>query len=466
MTMIDMLFAAFGLISGFAMGWAFTQGKQARMREDIAGAVPRSEHEALAEEKAALGGRLESLQQAYEALQSSLKEMQSELTQSRERVAVADAGKKELDIRLKEQQQELEKMREQLRLEFKNAATAIFDEMSRKFSTQSEKSIGDLLTPLRDRIMDFQKLVNESFTTQGKEQHALKHEIERIVKMNEQMRLQAESLTRALRGDVKAQGNWGEVMLERILEESGLREGQDYILQGTDMGLKGEDGNRLQPDVIVRLPDEKHIVIDAKVSLTAYERYSSQEDDAEKQMHLRDFIKSIRAHVNGLEQKKYQSIEKLGTPDFVLMFLPVEGAYSLAVNEDRELHSYAWGKKIVLVCPSTLFATLRTIASLWQIESQNQNAQEIARQGGALYDKFVGFIEDMQNIDMHMNRMRGSYDSAMGKLTSGRGNLIKGAEKLRTLGAKANKILPRELQMISEEASDEEDNVLEVARSN
>jgi DNA recombination protein RmuC len=449
--MIDALFGILGLVCGLALGWAFMLGKIAKVRADIAGAVARSEYDAVANEKATLSGKFEGLQAAYGALETTLDATRRELTETRERVVMADANKNALDTRLKEQHQELEKMREQLRLEFKNAATSIFDEMSKKFGAQSEKSIGDMLNPLRERLGEFQKMVGESFTNQGKEQHALKSEIERIVNMNEQLRLQAENLTKALRGDVKAQGNWGEIMLERILEESGLRPGQDYILQGEGMGLVGTDGNRLQPDVTVLLPDNKHIIVDSKVSLVAYERYCTEADETARRLHLNDFIKSIRAHVVGLEQKKYQAIEKLGTPDFVLMFLPVEGAYSLAVQTDNDLHSYAWGRKIVLVCPATLFATLRTIASLWQIELQNQNAQEIARQGGALYDKFVGFVEDMQGIDRQMNSMRKSYDGAMNKLSTGRGNLVTSAEKLKAMGIKATKSLPRELQIGGED---------------
>ncbi len=460
MTMMDIVFAAFGLISGFALGWAMMLSKIGRVRQDIAGAVGRSEYDAVASEKAELSGRLLSMQEAQANLQKMLEETGRELTLQRERVVMAEANKNALDTRLKEQQLELEKMREQLRLEFKNAATSIFDDMSKKFGTQSEKTIGDLLNPLRERLGEFQKLVNESFTTQGKEQFALKSEIERIVKMNEQMRLQTESLTKALRGDVKAQGNWGEIMLERILEESGLRPGQDYILQGTDMGLSGVDGNRLQPDVVIRLPDNKHIIIDSKVSLTAYDRYCQTDNEADRAVALSDFIKSIRAHIIGLEQKRYQAIEKLGTPDFVLMFLPVEGAYSLAVQADSKLHSDAWGRKIVLVCPATLFASLRTIASLWQIEQQNQNALEIAQQGGKLYDKFVGFVDDMQKIDTHMGRARESYESAMNKLSTGRGNLINSADKLRSLGVKTTKALPRELQL----ASDDEDGELLISQ--
>jgi DNA recombination protein RmuC len=263
--------------------------------------------------------------------------------------------------------------------------------------------------------------------------------------MNESMRQQTDNLTRALRGDVKAQGNWGEVMLERILEESGLRRDDDYTIQGMEMGLLAEDGSRQQPDVIVHLPDNKHIIVDAKVSLVAYERYCSAADDTQRELHCKDFLKSVKAHINGLEQKKYQHNEKLQTPDFVLMFMPVEGAYSFAVQQDRELHSYAWGKKIVLVCPATLFATLRTIASLWNIERQNRNTQEIARQGGALYDKFVDFVADMENINRHMSKASEVYDSAINKLKTGKGNLIGRAEKLRMLDIKTSKLLPKAL---------------------
>jgi DNA recombination protein RmuC len=233
-------------------------------------------------------------------------------------------------------------------------------------------------------------------------------------------------------------------MLERILEESGLRKDRDYVAQASGMGLRGEAENILKPDVIVNLPDGKHIVIDSKVSLVAYERHCSEPDEALKLAHLKEFLKSIRSHVDGLEQKRYQDIEKLGTPDFVLMFMPVEGAYSLAVQQNSELHSYAWGKKIVIVCPATLFATLRTIASLWRIEMQNQNAQEIARVGGALYDKFAGLMKDMSGMGEKIGKLQEQYDQMRGKLSEGKGNLLSRVEKLRVLGAKTSQSLPKE----------------------
>jgi DNA recombination protein RmuC len=301
--------------------------------------------------------------------------------------------------------------------------------------------------------------VDESFGHQAKEQYSLKTEIERIVKVNEQMQSKTDSLTKALRGDVKAQGNWGEVMLERILEESGLRKGIDYTVQASGMGLRGAEYNIVRPDVIVNLPERKHIIIDSKVSLVAYERYCSEADETLKQAHLREFLKSVKAHVDGLEQRRYQNVEALGTPDFVLMFMPIEGAYSLAIQQNHELHSYAWGKKIVIVCPATLFATLRTIASLWRIELQNQNAQEIARVGGGLYDKFVGFVEDMQAIGIQIDKLHKVYDQARNKLNEGKGNLINRVEKLKDLGAKTSHAIPQEL--IREEDEAEEQILLE-----
>jgi DNA recombination protein RmuC len=352
-----------------------------------------------------------------------------DVTELRERAVRAESENKNLQAKLVEHET-------QLRSQFKDTASTLFEDFSKKFSTESEKKIGELLNPLRERIGEFQKKIDEAFTTQGKETHSLRAEIQKIV-------LQTDGLTKALRGDVKAQGNWGEVMLERILEESGLRAGEDYVVQASGLGLTSQDGGRLQPDVIVHLPEQKHIIIDSKVSLTAYERYCNETSVEARDLHLKEFLRSLKAHINGLEAKRYQDIDKLNTPDFVMMFLPIEGAYSLAVQHDRELHSYAWGKKIVLVCPATLFASLRTIASLWRIERQNQNAQEIARQGGALYDKFAGFLEDMGSIGTHLDRLHRAFEEANKKLHTGRGNLLSQSEKLKQMGAKTSKSLPR-----------------------
>ena len=397
MELLNLSFAGIGAVFGAGLGWMWCSARMAK-----------------------LSGQL-----------SALREQAEKATEFHERAITAETENRNLQAQLTQQQ-------EQLRAEFKNTASTIFDD----FSLKSEKKIGDLLNPLRERLGEFQKKIDDSFTAHGKEQHSLKTEIEKIV-------LQTDGLTKALRGDVKAQGNWGEVMLERILEESGLKRGEDYIVQAAGMGLSNADGGRMQPDVIVNLPDNKHIIIDSKVSLTSYERYCSEKEEAIRAAHLRDFLKSVKSHINGLEAKRYQDLEKLTAPDFVMLFMPIEGAYSLAVQSDAELHAYAWGKKIVLVCPATLFASLRTIASLWRIERQNRNTQEIARQGGLLYDKFVVFFENMQDIGDKISGLQKSYDNAAARLSTGSGNLVARVQKLKQLGATASKSLPKELEAMA-----------------
>lgn len=387
----------------------------------------------------ALSGKLSALRERIGELTQDVAKAQGERTEFHERALTAEANNKAIEQRLKDRE-------EQLKLEFEKTATGIFDQISKKFTTQSEKQIGDLLNPFRERLVDFQKLVNDSFTAQGKEQHTLKSEIEKIV-------LQTDSLTKALRGDVKAQGNWGEVILERILEASGLQKDVTYTVQGSGMGLTDGEGARRMPDVIINLPDNKHIIIDAKVTLTHYERYCSETDEAVKDTHLKQFLRSVRTHVGGLEGKRYQDNEKLASPDFVFMFMPVEGAYSLAVQQDPELHAYAWSRRIVIVCPSTLFATLQTIASLWRIEKQNKHADEIAKRGGLLYEKFLGFLDDMKVIGDRLTQVQKSYDNALGKLSDGRGNLISQAEKLKEYGAKTTSSLPKEFARSIEDGS-------------
>lgn len=389
------------------------------------------------------------IEQMDEKLRLQLENLETATTisqQYREQIATFEAEKKAFQEKALQHQKDIEQMNEKFHLQFENLANKIFDEKTSKFQKVSQEGLNLLLAPLKERLQEFQKKVDDSFGSQAKEQFSLKREIERIVTVNEKMTLQTESLSKALKGDIKAQGTWGEIMLEKILEESGLRKGKDYIVQGADMGLKhAEDGRVVKPDVIVMLPEDKHIIIDSKVSLTHYEKYCATEDEAQRAIYLKDYLSSIRNHVSGLEQRRYQDTEKLGTPDFVLMFMPIEGAYSLAIQQDAALHNHAWDKKIVIVCPSTLFATLRTIASVWRLELQNQNAIEIARRGGALYDKVFLFIEDMQKLGRHLEAAKSSYADTMNKLSEGRGNILRRTEDLKVLGVKASKKLPVEL---------------------
>ncbi len=288
--------------------------------------------------------------------------------------------------------------------------------------------------------------MSDSFGTQAKEQFALKEEIKRVVEVHESMTVETQDLTRALKGDSKTQGDWGEMVLEKILENTGLSKGSHYTLQGKGLGLKeSETGKSQRPDVIIHLPDNKHVIIDSKVSLTHYAKFCSADSKDEKDQYLKQFLQSVKTHVKDLHGRRYDHSEKLGSPDFVLMFMPIEGAYALAVQSDTELHRFAWDKKIVIVCSSTLFATLKTIASIWRLENQNKNVQKIAGLGGRLYDKIVGFVEDMQIIGKQLDRTQDVYGKAMGKLSEGKGNILKQTEALKTLGAETKKSLPEEL---------------------
>ncbi len=327
---------------------------------------------------------------------------------------------------------------------FENLSNRIFEEKSEKFRRQSQEGLTQLLDPLKEKLGEFQKKVDDSFGDQAKEQRSLKDQIRNIVDVNARMTLQAETLANALKGESKVQGNWGEYILEKILEDSGLRQGEDYILQATDLNLiHPETGSRQRPDVIVNLPENKHIIIDSKLSLTHYERLFSEQDEGLRTGHLQSFLNSVRERVKELEKARYQDTDKLGAPDVVLMFMPIEGAYALAVQQDPSLHEFAWNKRVVIVCPTTLFATLKTVASLWRLVRQNRNANEIARQSGALYDKIAGLLEDMGKFRSQIDGLDKIYENAMKKLT-GHGSIIGRIEKIRKLGAETSRSLPKQ----------------------
>jgi DNA recombination protein RmuC len=290
------------------------------------------------------------------------------------------------------------------------------------------------------------------YDVETRDKISLKQEVKNLFELNRKLSEDAENLTKALKGDLKKQGNWGEIVLERVLERSGLTKGQEYETQAS---TRGEDGQLLRPDVIIHLPEEKHLIIDSKVSLLAYENFIRSDDETEKSRFMRQHVDSIRAHIRGLNEKKYQSAKDFDTPDFVLMFLPVEPAFSAALQTDPELFSFAWERKIVMVSPTTLLATLKTVASIWKQEKQTRNAVEIARQGGNLYDKFVSFIEDLQKLGNQLNTAQRTLDEATKKLHTGSGNLVVRAERLRKLGVKTGKTLPS--QYLLTEADDEEE---------
>ncbi len=344
--------------------------------------------------------------------------------------------------KLKDQKQEIETMHEKLQIQFKNLANDILEEKTKKFTDQNKISLSDILNPLKEKIQEFEKKVEQTNKESIERNSALKEQIIGLKELNLQITKEAENLTKALKGESKTQGNWGEFVLESILEKSGLIKGEQYEVQ---VSKTAEDGKRFQPDVIINLPEDKHLIVDSKVSLTAYEKFSSSENELEKEAELKNHLLSIRSHIKGLSEKNYQSLYELGSLDFVLLFMPIESAFSLAVQHDNTLFTDAYEKNIVIVSPSTLIATLRTIASIWRQENQNKNALEIARQGGQLYDKFVSFSEDLIKIGENLNTTKKNYELAMNKLSTGKGNLVNRADKLKELGAKASKNMDQRL---------------------
>ena len=345
-----------------------------------------------------------------------------------------------LTEKLENQQSEIENQQKRLTAEFENIANKIMKQRSDEFSASNQKNIGDLLNPLKEKIQLFEKKVDETYDKELRDKISLKEEVRKLTELNARVSEEANNLTKALKGDVKKQGNWGEIILERVLERSGLTKGQEYEREEV---VEGADRSVQRPDVILHLPDNKHIIIDSKVSLVAYERYITAENEEKQILSAKEHINSIRSHVKLLSEKNYQNAQNINTPDFVLMFIPIEASFSVAVQGDSELFSYAWERKIVIVSPTTLLATLRTISSIWKQENQTKNAQEIARLSGTLYDKFIGFTEDMVKIKNNLDRTSSAYDDAVKKMKDGSGNIIRTAEKIKELGAKTgNKSLP------------------------
>ena len=387
--------------------------------------------------------RYQSLKTGSDLWLAELQKIREENTALVGRLEKAKVEYFNLQEKLQVQKAELEEIQKKFTTEFENIANKILKKNSEEFTAANQKNIGEVLNPLKEKIYLFEKKVEDTYQKGLKDQTDLRAELKKLYDLNSKISEEASNLTKALKGDVKKQGNWGEVVLERILERSGLNEGeQGYQKQFSDIS---EDGKRIQPDIVINLPDNKHIIIDSKVSLIAYERAVNSVTEEDRVVHIKEHLLSLKTHIKGLSEKHYQSARHLNSPDFVLLFIPIEASFSVAVQEDQELFSYAWDQKIVIVSPSTLLATLRTISSIWQQENQTRNAMEIARQGGALYDKFVGFISDMEKIGKNLTLTQASYGEAMNKLHSGSGNLVKRAESIKKLGAKTTKELPLNL---------------------
>ena len=406
-------------------------------------------------EKSVLEGQNALLQSSQEIAENAALKVQKELRflqQEKEQLLTINSGQvadlKNLQQKLDENKEEVTKLQEKFTKEFENLANKIFEDKSTKFTEQNKQNIQTILNPLQEKIKGFEDKVDKTHKESIDYHAALRQQIVGLKEMNLQMSKETINLTKALKGDNKTQGNWGELVLERVLEKSGLEKNREYFVQ---QSFTNDEGKRVLPDVVIHLPDNKKMIVDSKVSLTAYEKFVNSEDETQKALFLKEHINSLKRHIEQLSEKKYEDIYKIESPDFVLLFIPIEPAFAVAINSDNFLYNKAFDKNIVIVTPSTLLATLRTIDTMWNNEKQQKNALEIARQAGSLYDKFHGLLNDLIGIGKKIDASKTDYNAAMNKLVEGNGNLINSVEKLKKMGAKAKKALP---ENIIERASD------------
>ncbi|MEO4006568.1 DNA recombination protein RmuC [Flavobacterium sp. CAU 1735] len=428
---------AIGIYLGKALFSARSQSEKSGLEERINGLLAQQEQlkQQFLQERSQFERQLALVQTEKENIRNEKEALAIQLS------------KKEVDFenlweRNKEQKEEVNQLQEKFTKEFENLANKILEEKTNKFTEQNKENLKNILSPLQERIHLFEKKVEDTHKESIDYHAALRQQILNLRETNEQMSKETLNLTKALKGDTKMQGNWGELILEKVLEKSGLEKGREYEVQ---QSFVTEEGNRVQPDVVINLPDGKKMIVDSKVSLTAYERYVNEDDETTRIHYLKEHVNSIKRHVEQLGGKNYHDLYQMESPDFVLLFIPMEPAFAIALNEDATLYNKAFEKNIVIVTPSTLLATLRTIDSMWTNQKQQENAYEIARQAGALYDKFEGFVNDLIKIGKKMDEAKTEYQGAMNKLVDGKGNLITSVEKLKKMGAKAKKALPESI---------------------
>jgi DNA recombination protein RmuC len=421
--LIGLLCLAIGVFLGRLIANLKSKGDLASLQERLA-----QENTKLAEVKDAFA----KAQQETSDIRKEKDFFQNELT-------ARNVAFENLEERMNEKSEELEKLQEKFTKDFELVASKILDEKSSKFTLQNKENLDKILKPFQEKIEHFEKKVESTQKDNIERSTALREQIKNLTALNEQMTKEANNLTKALKGDSKMQGNWGELVLERVLEKSGLEKDREYFVQ---QSFTTEEGNRVLPDVVIHLPDNKKMIVDSKVSLRAYERFVNEEDLELRNAHLKQHVADLTRHVQQLSAKNYQDLYEIESPDFVLLFIPIEPAFAIAINSDNQLYNQAFEKNIVIVTPSTLLATLRTIDSMWNNEKQQQNALEIARQAGGLYDKFHGLMTDLTAVGKKMDDAKSGYSAAMNKLVEGNGNLITRVEKLKKMGAKAKKSLP------------------------
>ena len=442
--LIALLAALAGAGVGAALVWS-------RLQSTIKAATEQGRAEAQLKASAALASvseraqRVPVLEQEIERLRERLDQTQDERAQLAERIDAERASSQEkIDLLLE--------ARESLTHQFRTLATDILEEKSQRFTEQNQTSLGQLLDPLRTRIVEFQAKVEDVYVKETRDRGALAEQVRQLMDLNRTLSTEAQNLTRALKGDNKAQGNWGELILERVLESAGLQRGHGYVVQDSRVR---EDGTRAQPDVVIHLPGDRCLVVDAKVSLNAYDDWVAATDEESRVRHLKRHLDSMRTHLRGLGERDYPALYGLQSLDCVLMFVPIEPAFMTAITQDGDLFNEAWSRNVLLVSPSTLMFVVRTVAHLWRTEAQNRNAQDIARRGAELYDRLAGFVADLDRVGERIQQAHESWSTARSKLATNRGNVIRQAEMLRELGVKPTKQLPAALVEQALEARDE-----------
>ena len=455
MIVVSILFAA-GLFFVFGIIFYFkSAGKAGITAGDLLSVKNENDalkiHIAKAEEKALwITSEKENITQHFKTeharLINELDAERAKLAQALQTIERGQAYHQSQQEKLQEQKAELENTRQHFQREFENIAEKLLKEKSKEFTDVNRLNLNTLLNPLKENLKAFEDKVEKVYNTEAAERNVLKGVITQLMELNKQISSEAGNLTKALKGDNKKQGNWGEFILEKVLERSGLTKDREYRLQASHQSA---DGSRFQPDAIIDLPDNKHLIIDSKVSLVAYDKLVNCDTEEDRKLFARAHVESLRNHVHNLSAKNYHDLNRINSPDFVMLFVPIESSFSFAIQIDADLFSDAWDKRVVIVSPSTLLATLRTIASMWKQENQNRNVMEIARLSGEMYDKFVGFVADLEGIGKNIRLTQENYDKAFNKLVDGRGNLTVTADKIKRLGAKTNKQL--EAKYLSEE---------------
>lgn len=437
---MEIVYLIFGIAIGFTLAWFVKKSQQPVVTDNTdAVDVLRNELQMATNQKSGLTSTVTFLEKEKEQLSLALQQHQQKVLELSNSLTSAQTQTKYIEARLAEQKEELNLLQQKFTKDFELVANKILEEKTQKFTDQNRQSLDVILNPLKEKIKDFEDKVQKVYDTEAAERNMLKGEIKQLMSLNQQMHVDTQNLTKALKGDTKTQGNWGEFILKNILEKSGLVKDSEYKTQAS---ITTEDGKRYQPDVLINLPDGKCLIIDSKVSLVAYERFVSSDDDGVRLLAVKEHVQSLRNHIKGLSDKNYQNLYGVKSLDFVLLFMPIEPAFALAVQNDAQLFNDAFERNIVIVSPSTLLATLRTVANIWRQEYQNKNAVDIANKAGDMYDKFVGFVDDLISLGNKMRDSQKAYESAMNKLHQGTGNLVKRSEDLKKLGAKASKSLP------------------------